>query len=85
MSKFTKGEWEEGRNGISVFDEQREMTLFITDGVYGWTTEEAQANARLIVAAPSLQRTRRVSRKYIDWFTAPISSQKKRKNENENY
>lgn len=58
MSKFTPGKWEVETHGISVFDERCEQTLFITDNVYSWADNdsEAEANARLIAAAPEMYR-----------------------------
>ncbi len=58
MSKFTPGKWEVETHGISVFDERCEQTLFITDNVYSWAdnNNEAEANARLIAAAPEMYR-----------------------------
>ncbi len=58
MSKFTPGKWEVDGFGqaISVFDEREEATLFIVDNVYSWANRdgEAEANARLIAAAPEM-------------------------------
>ena len=60
MSKFTPGKWEVDGFGqaISVFDEREEATLFIVDHVYSWANRdgEAEANARLIAAAPEMYR-----------------------------
>ncbi len=54
MSKCTKGKWEIKGNGVAIFDRQNKTAHFITYNIYGWTTEEAQANARLIAAAPEM-------------------------------
>ena len=56
MSKFTPGKWMVDGNGVSVFDERKEATLFIVDNVWEWedTEGEADANARLIAAAPEM-------------------------------
>lgn len=60
MSKFTPGKWEVDGFGqaVSVFDEREEATLFIVDHVYSWANRdgEAEANARLIAAAPEMYR-----------------------------
>ena len=60
MSKFTPGKWEVDGYGqaVSVFDEREEATLFIVDHVYSWADRdgEAEANARLIAAAPEMYR-----------------------------
>ena len=56
MSKFTPGKWMVDGAGVSVFDEREEATLFIVDNVYSWVNRdaEAEANARLIAAAPEM-------------------------------
>ena len=56
MSKFTPGKWMVDGNGVSVFDERKEATLFIVDNVWEWedTEGEADANARLIAHAPEM-------------------------------
>ena len=54
MSKFAKGKWEIDGYGISMFDEQKEATLYVVDKVFGWTAEQAEANMRLIAAAPEM-------------------------------
>lgn len=55
MSKFTKGKWKNYINKcVYVLDKKNKFPRFIVDSVHGNTEEEAQANARLIAAAPEM-------------------------------
>ena len=55
MSKFTKGKWKNYINKcVYVLDKKNKFPRFIVFLVCGNTEEEAQANARLIAAAPEM-------------------------------
>lgn len=54
---YTKGPWSIKKRPYGYFTEiysPCHATLLATTSFYGWTPEEAEANARLIAAAPCL-------------------------------
>ena len=52
MSKFTQGKWT--AKGYTILDEQSVAIARISN--VGWTVDTAQANTRLIEAAPEMYR-----------------------------
>ena len=55
MSKFTKGKWKTAApHEYIVYEDFTKDKLIIASEIEGYTEEEANANARLIAAAPEM-------------------------------